>query len=116
MGQIAVITSGTAGIGLACARTLLESGGTVVMSGRSTERGHRAMAELGAGDRARYIQCDVTDPNQVSQPIEDTAADYRRNDVLVNNASGVTDEGKPIRELDNDALNRAFTPNVNSAF
>ena len=35
MGQIAVITGGTAGIGLACAERLIADGGTVVISGRS---------------------------------------------------------------------------------
>ena len=65
MGQIAVITGGTAGIGLACARKFVDDGGTVVISGRSAERGRKALAELGAGDQARYIPCDVTDPRQI---------------------------------------------------
>ncbi|MFF5992673.1 SDR family NAD(P)-dependent oxidoreductase [Prauserella flavalba] len=116
MGQIAVITGGTAGIGLACARKLLDDGGTVVISGRSAERGRKAIAELGAGDRARYIPCDVTDPQQITSLIEETVDEYRRIDVLINNAGGVTDEGKPVSDVDDDALNRAFTLNVNSAF
>lgn len=116
MGQIAVITGGTAGIGLACAAKFLDDGGIVVISGRSAERGRKAIAELGAGDRARYIPCDVTDPGQITSLIEETVDEFRRIDVLINNAGGVTDEGKPIAELDDDALNRAFTLNVNSAF
>lgn len=116
MGNIAIITGGTAGIGLACARKLIERGDTVVISGRSTERGDKAISELGAGDRARYIPCDVTDPNQVRRLVEETVADYRRVDVLVNNAGGVTDDGTPIHQRDDDTLSRAFNLNVNSVF
>jgi NAD(P)-dependent dehydrogenase (short-subunit alcohol dehydrogenase family) len=116
MGQIAVITGGTAGIGLACAKKLLDDGGTVVISGRSAERGRKAIAELAAGDRARYIPCDVTDAGQITNLIEETVDEYRRIDVLVTCAGGVTDTGQSISEVDAEALNRAFTLNVNSAF
>jgi NAD(P)-dependent dehydrogenase (short-subunit alcohol dehydrogenase family) len=116
MGQIAVITGGTAGIGLACAKKLVEDGGTVVISGRNAERGRKAIAELAAGDRARYIPCDVTDPQQIDSLIEETIDEHRRVDVLINNAGGVTDDGRPVSEVDEDALSRAFTLNVNSAF
>lgn len=116
MGQIAVITGGTAGIGLACARRILDDGGTVVLSGRSAERGRKALADLAAGDRARYIPCDVTNPSELRGLIEETITDHRRIDTLINNAGGVTDEGHHVTSLDDDALNRAFTLNVNSAF
>ncbi|MDV6011956.1 SDR family oxidoreductase [Haloechinothrix sp. LS1_15] len=116
MAKIAVITGGTAGIGLACAEAFLADGDTVVISGRSAERGSKALAGLDAGARARYIPCDVTDPAQVRELIEETVTEYRRIDVLVNNAGGVIDQGRPLSELDEDNLDRAFTLNVNSAF
>ena len=114
MGQIAVVTGGTAGIGLACARKLIAQGCAVVVSGRDAERGRAAAADL--GERARYIPCDVTDPAQVSRLIEETVDEHRRIDVLVNNAGGVTDDGRPVSEAAPDALGRAFTLNVESAF
>ncbi|MGP4019594.1 SDR family NAD(P)-dependent oxidoreductase [Saccharopolyspora sp. 5N708] len=116
MPQIAVITGGTAGIGLACARRFVADGGTVVISGRCAERGRKAIVELGAGDRARYIPADVTEPQQITSLIEEAVDEHRRIDVLINSAGGVTDDGKPVAELDDDALNRAFALNVNSAF
>ena len=116
MEQTVVITGGTAGIGLACARKLIADGSVVVISGRSAERGHKAVSELGAGDRAHYIPADVTNPDEVRNLIEETVNAYHRIDVLINNAGGLTDDGKPIVELDDDALYRAFALNVNSAF
>lgn len=115
MGQIAIITGGTAGIGLACAKKLVEDGATVVVSGRSAERGRKAVAELGAGARARYIPCDVTDPQQVTSLVEETVDEHRRVDILINNAGGVTDDGTHVARADDDVLDRAFTLNVNSA-
>lgn len=82
MGHIAVITGGTAGIGLACAKALVDDGATVVISGRSAERGRKAVAELGVGERATYIPCDVTDSKQVVSLVEETVDRYRRIDVL----------------------------------
>ncbi|WP_031466458.1 SDR family NAD(P)-dependent oxidoreductase [Sciscionella sediminilitoris] len=116
MGQIAVITGGTAGIGLACAEKLHEEGATVVMSGRSAERGRKAVARLGSGERARYIPCDVTDPRQIVGLIEETVDEHRRIDVLINSAGGVTDDGRLVEQQDDEALTRAFDLNVNSAF
>lgn len=116
MGSIAIITGGTAGIGLACAKKLVEDGATVIVSGRSADRGRKAVAELGAGERVRYIPCDVTDPAQVTSLVEETVDEHRRVDILVNNAGGVTDDGSHVARADDDALARAFTLNVNSAF
>ncbi|MFC4564525.1 SDR family NAD(P)-dependent oxidoreductase [Nocardiopsis mangrovi] len=116
MGQVAVITGGTAGIGLACAQRLLADGDTIVLAGRSTERGRAATTEIGGGDRVRFIACDATDPDQVTRLIEGAVDEYRRIDVLVNNAGGVTDDGRPAVEQEDDALDRAFRLNVDSAF
>lgn len=116
MGRVTVITGGTAGIGLACAHKFLQDGGTVVLSGRSAERGRAAVERLAAGDRVRFLPCDATDPDQVAHLIEESVDEYRRIDVLVNNAGGVTDDGRPVTELAEDALDRAFRLNVDSAF
>ncbi|MEU6647172.1 SDR family oxidoreductase [Saccharomonospora sp. NPDC046836] len=116
MKQVSVITGGTAGIGLACARELLDAGGTVVISGRSAERGRKALAELDAGASARYIPADVTEVSDIDRLIEETITDYGRIDVLVNNAGGMIDTGELVVNLDDDALNRSFNLNVNSAF
>ncbi|MGC7101388.1 SDR family NAD(P)-dependent oxidoreductase [Amycolatopsis lurida] len=116
MGQTVVITGGTAGIGFACAKKLITDGNVVVISGRSAQRGHNALRELGAGDHAHYIPADVTNPGDLKNLIDSTVDAYHRIDVLINNAGGVTDDGKPVVDLDDDALYRAFVLNVNSAF
>jgi NAD(P)-dependent dehydrogenase (short-subunit alcohol dehydrogenase family) len=43
--QIALVTGGTAGVGLESARLLASEGAEVVVSGRDADRGARAVAE-----------------------------------------------------------------------
>jgi NAD(P)-dependent dehydrogenase (short-subunit alcohol dehydrogenase family) len=45
-GKIAIVTGSTAGIGLACAKGLAESGATVIVNGRSRQAVDRALAAL----------------------------------------------------------------------
>ncbi|MFR9727852.1 SDR family NAD(P)-dependent oxidoreductase [Saccharopolyspora sp. MS10] len=116
MAPVAVITGGTAGIGLACAKRIADDGGTVIVSGRGAERGRSALAALDAGDRARYIPADATKRNDVTGLIEETITDHRRIDVLINNAGGVTDTGAHVADADPDALRNAFRLNVESTY
>jgi len=78
--KLAVITGGTAGIGLAIARNFLACGARVVISSRSD---HESVAEtIGA----TYIAADVADPETVSALFQDVADQFGKIDIVVNNA------------------------------
>ena len=62
-GQTALITGGTAGIGLACARLLADEGSSVVITGRDAERGKAAAAAISGN--VRFIQADMADIESV---------------------------------------------------
>jgi 3-hydroxybutyrate dehydrogenase len=47
---VTVITGGTQGIGKGIAAAFLSEGASVLISGRSVDRGEAALAELGGGD------------------------------------------------------------------
>ena len=66
-GRTAVVTGGTAGIGLAIARALAEAGAKVVVSGRGEARGREAASSIPGGE---FRACDVTDPASVSSLVE----------------------------------------------
>lgn len=83
-GQLALITGGGAGLGLAIARAMLVSGAGVVLTGRHEETLRKACGEL--GERAHYVVHDVTNLPVIPGLIEDIETRYGPLDILVNNA------------------------------
>lgn len=79
-GYGAVVTGGTAGIGLACARLLAAAGAEVTVTGRDSGRGAAAAAEH---DRIRFLRADMADPDSVHE----LAHRLGTVDILVNNAA-----------------------------
>jgi len=82
-----LISGGTAGIGLATARLLLEQGDRVVISGRSPERGAAALRSLNHSE-ASFIACDASDPAQCIAMVETAAERLGGIDALVSSAGG----------------------------
>jgi len=88
-GQVAVITGGGTGIGLAIAKRLGSLGARVAIASRDSlhlEQGCAALCE--AGVDALAIQLDVRKPEQVDEMIERTVKHFGSLDILVNNAAG----------------------------
>lgn len=85
-GRIAVITGGTSGIGEATAEVFAAEGATVIIAGRSEEKGADIAARL--GDKVSYKKCDVTEEADIKELIESTAETFGRIDCLFNNAGG----------------------------
>ncbi|HEU5385595.1 MAG TPA: SDR family oxidoreductase [Streptosporangiaceae bacterium] len=87
-GQVAVVTGGSAGLGLAIAAALAQAGTTVVLASRSPERCAAAAARLSArtGAAVHGRACDVTSERAVGALIEEVLAEHGRLDVLVTSA------------------------------
>ena len=84
--QAAFITGGGRGIGLACARAIVDGGGSVTIAGRRTDVLEDAAKAL--GERATWVQCDVTSTDSVRDAV---ATAVERNGPLrlaVNSAYG----------------------------
>ena len=58
-GKVAIVTGGSRGIGRGIAEAFLREGASVVMNGRSAEKGAATLAELNVGDRAHFIAGEV---------------------------------------------------------
>ena len=112
-GRSAVITGGAAGIGLAIARRLVESGGRVSLWDRDTEALDRARAALGSGTDARVV--DVADPRSVEAAAPATATALERIDALVCSA-GITGPNTATWEYPVDAWQQVMDVNVNGVF
>src|ERR1700710_246871 len=114
-GRVALITGGTRGIGRGIAEEFLAEGAAVVITGKSTDKGKQAIAEMGAGDRAEFVQCDVRVQSQIEGAIDAARERYGRFDILVNNAGG-TDGWALLHELSDEAWQNALNWNINAAF
>ena len=87
--QVAVITGGGTGIGLAIAKRLGSLGARIAIASRDSthlEEGCAALRE--AGIDALAIQLDVRKPEQVDEMVERTVKHFGGLDILVNNAAG----------------------------
>ncbi len=64
--KLAIVTGGASGIGLATANTFAEAGAQVVLTDINTETGEAAAAEIRErGQKADFVQLDVTDPSSI---------------------------------------------------
>ena len=104
-----MISGGTSGIGLACARRLLEEGAEVWISGTSFDSTERARAELPA--LAGASVCDVADEESVARTFEAVAGSLGRLDGAFVNA-GIDGKGAEVPEIEVARLRRVIDVNV----
>ncbi|WP_432092899.1 SDR family NAD(P)-dependent oxidoreductase [Streptomyces sp. bgisy100] len=67
-GSVALVTGGSSGLGLATARRLVRAGASVVITGRSSERGAEVARAL--GDRAVFVAADVTSETETKAALD----------------------------------------------
>ncbi|KIP83369.1 glucose dehydrogenase [Stenotrophomonas maltophilia] len=110
--RTAAITGAAAGIGLACAKRLLEAGADVVLIDRDASQLERVCAEL--GQRARPLVVDLLDTEAVS------ALDARIADLVgpldIFHANAGTYVGGAAAEGDPEQWDRMLDLNVKAAF
>lgn len=104
----ALITGGTAGIGLACARLFAREGAAVIITGRDPERGKRAASDIDGN--VRFVQADLSDIDSVRSLIEQ-AGDI---DILVNNAADFPAAMTVDQRI--DSFERTFDTNVRGLY
>ena len=114
-GQVAFVTGGAAGIGLAIADVLSARGARVALFDRDAERTPAAAEGLRArGIDARGYAMDVADAASVESAFQQALADFGRVDVLVNNA-GITRDGVFLRMSD-EQWDQVLDVNLKGAF
>jgi NAD(P)-dependent dehydrogenase (short-subunit alcohol dehydrogenase family) len=87
--QVAIVTGGATGLGLAIAKRLGELGACVAIGSRNAANLESGNAELRhAGLDPLTVQLDVRNPEQVDEMVGRVVKHFGRIDILVNNAAG----------------------------
>jgi len=112
-GTVALVTGASSGIGEATAFALAQQGAKVAVAARRRAN-LEALAERirGAGGEALVVEADITVEDEARRAVAETAARYRRLDMLINNA-GVMLLG-PIVGADVGEWKRMLDLNVNA--
>ena len=102
-GKVAFVTGASGGIGSAVARSLVDAG---VKVGLASRRGD----DLGLGDAAYGLACNVSDHEEVDASVAATVEQFGRLDIVVANA-GVGAYG-PFLELDPELVEQMIDVNL----
>ncbi|RDJ22176.1 SDR family NAD(P)-dependent oxidoreductase [Bosea caraganae] len=111
-GKVAIVTGGSRGIGLACAKALAAEGCELLLAARGEEGLQRAAADLVAvGAKVATLAIDVTEPSAGAAIVEAALKAFGRLDVVIANAGGVVG-ARSFAEADDAAWLGTFQLNV----
>jgi 3-oxoacyl-[acyl-carrier protein] reductase len=114
--KVALVTGSSRGIGRAIAIELAKSGIDIVVNdSKNPQEGLEVVNEITKiGQRAIYIQADVSDPDQVEKMVEKIISEFGKIDILVNNAGIIVD--KLLRDMTIEEWNKVIVVNLTGVF
>lgn len=114
-GRVAVITASTRSIGRGIAEMFHAEGASVVISGRSADKGAKAIEEMGGGDRLHFIACDASKQADVEALVDGTAERFGRVDIVIPNAGGVANTNM-VANMTDEEWQYELDFNINQTF
>ena len=114
-GQVAWVTGGGSGIGLAGATELVKAGAHVLISGRTAATNASALANLQALGSAEAVLLDVADKQAVKAVAQQLVATHGRIDILINSA-GTNATQRNFDVLTTEAWDEVVSINLSGLF
>src|SRR6266478_5849424 len=112
-GKVAFVTGAGSGIGRATALRFAREGAKVAIADLSAEDAHHEIER--AGGEAIFVQCDVSDPEQVRRAVEETVGRFGGLDIVVANA-GINGVWAPIDELEPAEWDKTLNVNLKGTY
>lgn len=118
--KVVLITGGSSGIGLSCAKKFYKKGATVVILGRNETRLEKAKEEILSVSKEKSeekivtLACDIAKVSECERGIQETINRCGRLDVLVNSA-GVYFEGHTV-DMTEEIWNETLDINLKGTF
>jgi 3-oxoacyl-[acyl-carrier protein] reductase len=107
--KVAIITGGGRGIGKAISLAFASEGAAVVVAARNLSRLEEVAKEIKTkGGKAKAIQTDISDHEQVKRMVAQTIDEYGQIDVLVNNAAAMTTTNADVVDMNLDDWDNAL--------
>ncbi len=114
-GKICLVTGSNSGIGKETALSLAKMGATVVIVARNKERGEKAQKEIvkqSGNNSVDLMICDLSSMESIRQFSKEFKKEYKRLDVLINNAGAVFNK----HEVTPEGFERTFAVNYLGPF
>ncbi|MFT9597932.1 SDR family oxidoreductase [Mesobacillus sp.] len=114
-GKVAIVTGGGRGLGEQIAIGFAEAGANVVVCSRRVEACEEVSGKLKEiGVESLALKCDITNPEDVKNVVEQTVEKFGRIDILVNNSGASW--GAPAEEMPLEAWQKVLNVNVTGTF
>ena len=111
--KVAIVTGGGSGIGQAIARSFLDEGAKVAITGRDLAKLQHTAKDMGG--KVLCVACDIAEPEQVAGLVAKVAKELGPVDILVNNA-GTNLKERTFRQLTTETWQRLIRTNLDGAF
>jgi NADP-dependent 3-hydroxy acid dehydrogenase YdfG len=117
-GKAAIVTGGSAGLGLAIVRVLADRGMSVAAVSRDLERLTSALSQLdeGVSGRVAAVPGDVGDPDEAASIVRRARERFSRLDTLVNCAGESPREHRPMADSEFADWQRMLDTNLTGMF
>jgi NAD(P)-dependent dehydrogenase (short-subunit alcohol dehydrogenase family) len=114
-GKVAIVTGGGRGLGEQIAVGFAEAGANVVVCSRRVEACEEVSQKLKEiGVESLALKCDITNPEDVKNVVDQTVEKFGRIDILVNNSGASW--GAPAEEMPLEAWQKVMNVNVTGTF
>ena len=114
--KVVIVTGATSGIGVGVAKAFAKEGASVILVGRNIEKGKNIEQEIiSTGAKATFVQCDVSNAEEVQKMVKKAVETFGKIDILFNNA-GVMLQSMEIERMPLEDWQKTMDINLTGTF